>query len=238
MINLADTRKSLLEMRKFNDHIISEYAGMSSENFSLELKKISRICVEKHTEEAFSRTASGLASTMMNKNKSDFAGIIMSTLCKINEAVPSELEKYAKKGYEIAKSNGDYVHMMARLNNLRKIYTRNPQRFKDYLGVLFEQERCLNELTTNYAETKSKHRTVFRPIADKDDYEQMLAYVQTEIGKLTRSKSPNSAVRRLKSAKRIFSKNENYQSVEYIDLLLNKIANSKGANHNPNEWIG
>ena len=51
----------------------------------------------------------------------------------------------------------------------------------------------------------------------------MLAYVQTEIGKLTRKKHPNDAKRKLLSAREYFVENNNEQSVRYIDLLLGKI---------------
>lgn len=62
-------------------------------------------------------------------------------------------------------------------------------------------------------------------LASRTDYENMLAYVQTEIGKLTRKKHPQDAYNKLINAREIFEKRGNYQSVGYIDMLISKINN-------------
>ena len=63
----------------------------------------------------------------------------------------------------------------------------------DYIQVLYKQEKCLKELTNHYESAIASFQTVVKNAASRTDYENMLAYVQTEIGKLTRKKHQNAA---------------------------------------------
>lgn len=172
----------------------------------------------------FCTQADELAEKLIESSNNDFAGIIMSKLCKITEFLPDKLERFAKKGYAIAKSNGDYVHMMARLNNLRKVYQGRYDRLYDYIQVLYKQEKCLKEMTNHYDSAVGTYKSIVRNAASCREYENMLAYVQTEIGKLTRKKYPHDAQSKLLNARQIFEKRGNHQSVGYIDMLLDKIS--------------
>jgi hypothetical protein len=113
--------------------------------------------------------------------------------------------------------------MMARLNNLRKIYYGNHNKLGDYVNVLYKQEKCLKELTNHYDTATENYHSIIRKPASKRDYSIMLAHVQTEIGKLTKKRYPQDAKAKLLSARKTFEKEKNYQSVNYIDMLLNEI---------------
>ncbi len=207
----------------FSGFVLKNQSEISTEMFSREFTTIQRKLFSTETCDAFCHEADMLATKLIANENHNFAGIIYSALCKLTEYMPDKLEIIAKKGYELAKEKGDYVHMMARLNNLRKVYYRRPDKVYEYVQVLYKQEKCLKELTYNYETAASAYSTVIRKPAPREDYEQMLAYVQTEIGKLTRKKHPNDAFKKLLSARKIFEKYNNQQSIAYIDLLIGKI---------------
>lgn len=213
-------------MQRFSVFVLDNQKQMSPSMFAEEFGKIQKIYLKDKQRDLFCSEADMLAGQLVNAENNDFAGIIMSVLCKLTEWMPEKLEQFALKGYEIAKANGDPVHMMARLNNLRKIYQGDYNRLYDYVQVLYKQEKCLKELTNHYDTLVDSFRSVTRGIASRNDYENMLAYVQTEIGKLTRKKHPHDAQVKLLNAREIFEKRGNMQSVNYIDILLSKIQNN------------
>ena len=211
---------------RFSSFVLDNQSQISPRVFAQEFGKIQRHYMIEKQRDVFCLEADELAAKLVEQKNNDFAGIIMSALCKLTEFMPNQLEKFALKGYAIAKVNGDPVHMMARLNDLRKVYYRRPEKLYQYIQVLYKQEKCLKELTNHYETLSETHKTVTRRLAPKKDYEQMLAHVQTEIGKLTKKKHPYDAKRKLLSAREVFEARGNRQNVEYIDMLLREIDNS------------
>lgn len=210
----------------FGKYILKNRNNISYRNFAYEFGKLQKSYIRNQEQDQFCKEANLLADILMTEKEFDFAGIILSALCKLNEKNPSLLEYFAQKGYHLSQINGDYVHMMARLNDLRKTYNGNKARLYDYIQVLYKQEKCLKKLTKNYPETSTTFRTINRTIAPQETYEQMLGYVQTEIGKLTRKKHPHDALRKLLSAQEIFKKRNNTDSLNYTQILINEIEKS------------
>lgn len=204
-------------------YVFDNAKNITPRSFSKSFGEVRHSYLSKGKVDEFYSEASNFAKDLSKQENNDFAGIVISSLSKVDNVLPSAAEKIAIQGYEIAKSNGDYVHMMARLNDLRKLYTRNPNRLYDYVNVLYKQEKCLKYLTKHYDSAVAKYKTVTREAATQEDYEQMLAYVQTEIAKLTKNKHPNDAMRKLLSAREIFQQSGNDRSLSYIDMLINEI---------------
>lgn len=213
----------LPDFNKFSEFVIQNQKQISPRIFSQQLGLIQRDFVAAKQMELFCKESDKLAQKLIAQENGNFAGIIYSALTKLTEFFPKELEIYAKKGLQVAEANGDYVHMMARLNNLRKVYIDKPDKLYDYIQTLFAQEKCLKKLTKSYEASTEGYKTITRKAAPKEDYEKMLAYVQTEIGKLTWKKHPNEALKKLISAQHIFKEKGIQQSVEYIDFLISKI---------------
>ncbi len=216
---------SVSGLQRFSVFVLNNQKQISPRVFADEFGKLQRVYLKDKQQDLFCSEADVLAQKLLETENHDFASIIMSALCKITEFLPDQLEGFAKKGYEIAKKKGDYVHMMARLNNLRKVYQGDYDKLYDYIQVLYKQEKCLKELTNHYESAIASFQTVVRNAASRSDYENMLAYVQTEIGKLTRKKHPQDAYNKLINAREIFEKRGNHQSVSYIDMLISKINN-------------
>jgi len=221
--------KIITTFSDFTQEVLLNRQNITPKEFSL---KYSTLQKEMSADEFCAKSEELIES--LNKpsaEKNDFIGIMYSTLCKMNEFIPNQMEKYAIAGFEHAQRQEDYVHMMARLNNLRKLYTNKPDKLFAYIQVLYKQEKCLKQLSKNYDECISNHNTIFRPPATQQQYETMLAYVQTEIGKLTKKKHPNDALKKLASARQIFEKQKNEKSILYIDMLISEIVNKTPPTH-------
>ena len=225
-INHIAQNAQIPTFEKFSRFVLENQDNITPLVFSQDFGSMQKIYMKSKQRDLFCSQADELAGKLVKSSNNDFAGIIMSALCKITEFFPDKLEKKKKKGYEIAKNNGDYVHMMARLNNLRKVYQGRYDKLYDYIQVLYKQEKCLKEMTNHYESAIGTYQSVVRNAASREDYENMLAYVQTEIGKLTRKKHPDDAQAKLLNAREIFERHGNLQSVGYINMLLSKIQNN------------
>lgn len=223
MIKLLPLYKPISSVNELSELVLNKGQKMTFQAFADEFGVVKRSYLSKKQRDSFCAEADIFADKLFENNKNDFAGIIMSSLCKLTEFFPDKLEQFAQKGYKIAKANGDCVHMMARLNDLRKIYYRRPDKVNQYVQVLYKQEMCLKELSKNYDNAIASFKTINRKVALKKDYEQMLGHVQVEIGKLTKRKHPEQARSRLISAREIFDKRGNTKNVNYIDMLISEI---------------
>lgn len=207
----------------FSNFIIENQDKMSVESFVDRFKQVQTSYLKAKQRDVFCAEAEILANKLLEQKNSDFASIIMSNLCKLTEYFPDQLEIFAQKGYIIAEENKDCVHMMARLNDLRKVYWMRYDRFRDYLSVLFKQEKCLKVLDNDYDNAVNSYRTINRQPADKHYYSRMLAFVRVEIAKLIKNKQPQEAIERLFAAKTFFIQSGEFQPLNYINSLIYKI---------------
>lgn len=210
-------------IENFSIFLKEKKGKISPETFADEFGKIRKHYLASRQSDTFCLEADILASKMIEENNIDFAGIILSSLCKITQFIPEQLENFALKGLHVARINKDPIHIMARLNDLRKLYFRRPEKLYEYVQVLYQQEKCLKELTRNYDNSVKSFHTLARNAAPRKDYKLMLAHVQTEIGKITKRKHPLDAKSKLISAREIFNTRGYQKNVAYIDMLLNEI---------------
>ncbi len=210
-------------IRNFSNYLARKGQKISPQDFSEKFQLIQKKYLKSSERDAFLRESETLADTMVNREQYDFAGILLSKLCKLTRYIPEELEPFAYRGLEVAKRNNDPIHAMARLNDLRQVYFRVYDKFPQYIKVLFEQEKCLKNILGDYSRATESFRCLARKPAQKREYELMLAHVQTDIGKVTKRKSPVSAKEKLLEARDFFGKNGYSQHVEYIDMLLSEI---------------
>ncbi len=224
------------DFRHFSKFVLSNQRTMPLSYFASEFGNLKQVYLEANCRDYFCKNAGQLAEELVHRNNNDFASIIYSTLAKVTGRFPIELERYAIKGVDVARRNGDYIHEMARLNDLRKIYYRRQDRFQNYLDVLYSQERCLKKITSNYDEAIQRYKTLSRKPASRDSYLTMLAYIQTELSKLIWQKHPKNALSKLQCAQDIYRKNHDSASIEYVTLLMLKIKNVLQANNQFNKF--
>lgn len=217
------TNRVIPDFKKFSEFVLQNQKQMSPLVFSQQLGEMQRGYLMAKQRELFCQEADKLADKLVEAENGNFAGIIYSSLTKLTEFFPKELEVYAKKGAKVAEVNGDYLHLMARLNNLRKVYIDRYDQLYNYINTLFAQEKCLRKITSSYDSITQQYKTVTRKAAPKETYENMLACVRTELAKLIWKKHPHQAEQKFLDARKIFEKNGQKQSLEYIDFMLSKI---------------
>jgi hypothetical protein len=226
-IKIEPQLKALQEFTNFTKKILKNNNQMTPIDFSKDFRNIQKNCLPSMKRDMFCYEADKFATQLEETKQHDFAGIVISSLCKLTDFIPEWQEHFALKGYKIAKANGDILHKMARLNDLRKIYYQNPNRVKEYLSVMYAQENCLKKLTYDYDSAISTFHSINRTPAKQGEYKTMLAFVQTELAKLTKKRHPHQAKIKLNNAREIFVENGNKQSVKYIDMLLNEIQSQR-----------
>ena len=216
-------KETINTLRSFGEFVLANEKRITPRVFADEFWKLEKQYARGGNIDTFCRESDNLAQMLFNHYKDDYVGIIMSVLCKTNEARPQALEYFAWKGFDIARMNRDFVHMMARLNDLRNVYIENPACFRQYMDVLFRQEHCLHKLTSYYDDVSKNYHSVSREIAPRGTYEEMLAYTQTEIGRITKYSNPKDARYKLSSAHNIFLKRGKHKHAEYVRKLLRDI---------------
>jgi len=217
-------QQGLPDIKYFCQYVANAKNNVGRKFFAGEFSRIKNAYLRYGQEDTFCIESDRLADRLMEKNNFDFVGIIMSALCKINEDMPHNLEYFARKGYMASYRNGDYIHAVARLNDLRRIYMGKPEKRYEYLHILYKQEHFLQEMVHDYAGTVSAFRTIKRAAAPKGTYEQMLAYTKTEISKLTYHKNPHGAMTKLNTAMQLFRKADNTHGLNYAKLIVRNIA--------------
>lgn len=217
------TNRVLPDFKKFSEFVMQNQKQMTPMEFSKQLGEVQRGYRIAKQRELFCQEADKLADKLVESENGDFAGIIYSAITKLTEFFPKELEIYAQKGAKVAEANGDYLHLMSRLNNLRKVYIDRYDQLYNYINTLYAQERCLKKITGSYDTITQQYKTVTRKAAPKETYENMLACVRTELAKLIWKKHPHQAEQKFLEARKIFEQKGQQQSLEYIDFMLTKI---------------
>ena len=209
--------KNIVPIKNFSRYVLKNRDTISNKDFSRQLHQLRKSYGRTyHAEDTFSREADMLADELFDLNKYDFVSIIMSTLCKINRYRMDALEFFARKGLSIAEIQGDYVHMVARLNDLRNIYFNNPAYKNEYIHVLRKEENYLKIITQSYDNAKKSFCTCGHKMAPIKTYELMLAQIQADLAKYIKNSNPQEAKKKLTSALRLFNKHGVQKPVNYI----------------------
>ncbi len=211
-------------VRDFSRYVLENRDVISNKTFAKQLCLLGNSYRKTRlTEDIFSREADMLADELFDLNKFDFVSIIMSTLCKINRYRMDALEFFARKGLSIAEIQGDYVHMVARLNDLRSIYFNNPAYKNEYLHVLQKEEKYLKIITEHYDAAQQSFRTSGHKMAPLETYELMLAQIQADQAKYIKNCNPQEAKKKLISALRLFNKHKVKKPIPYIAHIYTDI---------------
>ncbi len=225
-------RIQIPEVGRLADYVIQNDKYITPKFLSKEFLTMQNRYADRYYD-SFCNDADVMARCLEKGENPELPGIIYSAMCKLTECFPSQLEYFALKGYQVAERNGDYIHMMARLNDLHKVYKNKPDKLMQYIDVLYGQERCLKNICYNYNNVITTYHSIIRKPASRESYYLILANTQTELAKLIRRRHPDQAERKLLSARNIYSRDKielperNKASIKYIDMLLKKIALTK-----------
>ena len=207
---------------KFSAYCLARRGHMTSRVFSYNLEKVKGSFCRWHQQDFFCEQASKLADDFCESGDFGYAGVIYSCIIKLCKD-RTLFEKIVRKAYQIAESQGDYIHMNARLNDLRRIYDSRPGKTRYHIDVLFKQEKCLEHLVHFYGQSVEHFRTISTRAADFDTYNLMLAYVRTTLAKLTWKNDPFEAKVRLLASRCVYKNCGDDKSVQYVNYLLKRI---------------
>ncbi len=174
--------------------------------------------------ELFIYKAQQFAEQCLNAGLSNFTGIIYSSLIKF-EPLPFELkEVLIKRSLEIAKINDDPIHQLARIVDLKHLYTKNPNvDRKKYIKILFSEEDILKKIVRNFEECSEKFRTVVKEESEFEKYKFHLGLIKMEIARIIMKTDKKLALKELKTAKNIFAQlgktKEEYTVYGFIEKL-------------------
>lgn len=163
------------------------------------------------------------AENLINLGKDSLAEIIYSFLIKANSNNPELVERFAINSLAIAKRFNDPVHIMARCENLRRIYSVIEPENEKLLKVLYEEKRALNDISKNYQSAQNRFKTVKTEMKPVENYQIMLAAIKLQIAKIIKKSKPNEAIDELKEAKELLCKNKNGELLQEVDKLLSEI---------------
>lgn len=162
---------------------------------------------------------SSLVDELMKNGKLDWAGVVCSRLSKFTN-VPKELyEKYIKQGLEIAELQNDKMHIVARLENLHKEYEKegNSEKLRK---VLVREESTLKEILDDFDGSIKNYRTTGEKEFNIDNFKDILATTQVDLAKILLHSDPKKAMKKLKSAIRIFKSLGAWERCDFAKMLL------------------
>ncbi len=173
--------------------------------------------------DVFCDKASKLADSLAKNNQRDFAGMIYSNLLKFPMLKPQFKEKIAIRALEIAEVQGDFVHALARLVDLKMLY-RDLGMKKHYAEILLKEEKLLKKIIKDYPSSKVRFKSVSRQIQPVETYTLKMAMTKVDIAKGILRRNPNAALTRLQAAREIFVQFNRTKEINFVDKLLSQIA--------------
>ncbi len=171
--------------------------------------------------EGFVQQAQIFAEECFNKGLMDVTGIIYSSLIKIPNLPSDAKEALILRAIMIAQKQNDSIHELARVVDLKHLYDEvGKQTKREYMKVLFSEEKILKNIVENYQECCSNHRTISRKVADVELYEYNLGLCKIDIAKKVFKSDKKLAYKKLKEARKIFTGLDKTKELSYTEKLI------------------
>jgi len=155
----------------------------------------------------FVQKARQLAEDFDKKGATDFTGIIYASLIKIKTLAFDIRENLIKRAIEIAQKQNDTIHELGRVVDLKMLYRENfDARRKDYIKILFDEEKLLRKIVRNFDTSVNNYKTVSKTMKTEEDYAYKLGLSKVEIAKQHINTNKKIALDKLIEAKKIFKK--------------------------------
>lgn len=203
--------------------IVSNNNDVDANSFSGELKCFLNKYTDSNETNKMNNKFVAFAERLVSLGKDSLAGIIYSFLIKANSNNPELVERFATNGLAIAKRFNDPVHIMARCENLRRIYSVAEPQSEKLLKVLYEEKRALNDISKNYQKVQNRFQTVTSEMKPIESYQVMLGAIKIQIANIIKKSNPNEAIKELKEAKELLGKDKNGELLQEIEKLLFEI---------------
>ena len=173
--------------------------------------------------DVFSESIANLADGLHHRGLNDFAGIIYSNLVKLPNISPKQKEIYAQKALEVAQNQGDFLHTLARIVDLKRVYQNNGRK-RQVIDTLFLEEKQLVVIIDDFEKTKQSYRTYNRKVNDIEVYQQRLAMARIDIAKGLMNSNPAAAERKILLAIPTFERFARDRELNFAHVLLGQLA--------------
>ena len=172
--------------------------------------------------ESYAKNLFSFAELLSKNGVKDYVGIIYSALMKMPFIQPQAKELYATRALEYARSQGDSIHTLARIVDLKILYKQTKQNHK-YVQTLFEEEKELIKICSDFKGAKQNYKTHVRGHSPLKQYELQLAKTRVDIAKVLLKTAPNRAEALLTKARKTFESQNREKEVKFVDLLLSEL---------------
>ncbi len=206
---------------------ISRKENVNLKSFYAELGEIGDAFVAQNDLQTMNKGSNRLAELFVNKGYNNIAGIIYSFLIKLNKDNPTEIENLATKALAIAKRYNDPVHIMARCNDLRKIYSITEPQSDKLLKILYTEKRALASICKNYNNAQNRFQTLETKLKPLENYEILLGKVKLQIAEIIKDKSPKEALEEATEAYKILKKHGIANLLTKNETLLSELSKQK-----------
>lgn len=204
--------------------IVSNKGDVDANSFSGELKCFLNQYTDSKEINKMNNKFVKFAENLVSLGKDSLAGMIYSFLIKANSNNPELVERFAINGLAIAKRFNDPIHIMARCENLRRIYSVTEPQSEKLLTVLYEEKRALNQISKNYQKVQNRFQTVTSEMKPVEKYQIMLCAIKIQIAKIIEKSNPKEAINELKEAKVLLGKDKNGELLQEVEKLLSEIS--------------
>ena len=170
----------------------------------------------------FCEQTSKLADGLHHRGLDDFAGILYSNLVKLPNISPKQREIFAQRALEVAQNQGDLLHTLARIVDLKKVYQNNGRR-RQVIDTLFLEEKQLMAIIKDFEKTKKSYRTYNRGVSSFETYQLRLAMARVDIAKGLLNSNPEAAERKILLAMPIFEDFGKEKELSFAQNILNQV---------------
>ena len=173
--------------------------------------------------EAMNKNSKRFAETLVSLGNGNLAGVIYSFLIKLNHNKPAIIEQLAYNGLAVAKRFNDPIHIMARCEDLNRIYSITDPKSTKRLRLLYEEKRALNKICKDYDSAQGRFMTISKEMKPLDAYQRMLCHVKIRIARAEKKNNPNQAIYELESAKEIANELKSEKLLKIINSVFKDI---------------
>lgn len=163
-----------------------------------------------------------------DQKKQRFGIILLGDLIKTYKSLDNN-EKVivlAEKSLELSTKQGDKIHGLSRLYDLKNAYLNMGNKEKNY-KLTKEALKYLDYIIKNYDEVSTKFQSLLRPVAPLKNFELHKAELKSKLAIIIAHKKRNKSIEYLLETKEIYSKYKNNTAVRFIEVQLKRLKASR-----------
>ena len=221
-----DALKAFKNLSKKVHTSISKGKSIDSRSFASTMRIIGDTFEMQGQKYLMNYNGAQLAENLSKQNEHNLASILYGILIKNNNNNPVLTEEFARKALQNAKKTKDPIHIMARADDLNRLYRITEYGSEKHLKVLMEEKKALLKIVSDYKKAVRSYRTISRLPLSIDHYEFMLCGIRMELAKIMKYTYPLQAIKELEAAQKIMQKHGQGTLTQRIEMLLDEAYSS------------